>query len=38
MVQAVGFLPGQREHLLCARRKIAHRFITHTSTILLWIG
>ena len=30
VVQPVGFLPCQREHLLRARRKIAHRFIAHT--------
>jgi hypothetical protein len=35
VVQPVGFLPCQREHLLRARREIAHRFIAHTRNIML---
>jgi hypothetical protein len=30
MVETVGFLACQREHLLRARREIAHGFVTHT--------
>jgi len=35
MVQPVGFLAREREHLLRARRKITHGFIAHTCSILL---
>jgi hypothetical protein len=35
VVQPVGFLPGQREHLLRAWREIAHGFIAHTRNIML---
>ncbi len=38
MVEAVGFLAREREHLLRARREIAHGFITHTGNIMLRNG
>ena len=34
VIEAVGLLARQREHLLCARRKIAHGFIAHTQNIM----
>ena len=37
VVEPVGFLARQREHLLRARRKIAHGFIAHTCIIMLYI-
>ncbi len=30
MVEAIGFFPGEREHLLSARRKIVHWLFSHT--------
>jgi hypothetical protein len=30
VVEPVGFLARERQHLLRARRKITHRFIAHT--------
>src|SRR5260221_3226438 len=33
VVEPVGFLPGQRQHLLGAWRKIIHRFVAHTYLI-----
>ncbi len=38
MVQAVGFLAREREHLLRARREITHGFIAHIVFILLRVG
>ena len=31
VIEPVGFLARQREHLLGARREIAHGFVAHTS-------
>jgi hypothetical protein len=33
MIEAVGFLAREREHLLRARREIAHGFVAHTCEI-----
>ena len=38
VVEPVGFLARQREHLLRARREIAHGFVAHIRFILLLIG
>jgi len=35
VVESVGFLPRQREDLLRSGRKIVHRFIAHTTKMLL---
>ena len=35
VIETVGFLACQREHLLRARREIAHGFIAHTLIIML---
>jgi hypothetical protein len=35
MIEAVGFLAREREHLLRARREIAHGFVAHTGNIML---
>ena len=33
VVEAVGFLAGQREHLLGARREVVHRFLGHVVKV-----
>src|SRR5260370_34561863 len=38
VVETVGLLAREREHLLRARGKIAHGFIAHTGIIMLRIG
>ena len=38
VVETVGFLAREREHLLRARRKITHGFIAHIVIILLRVG
>jgi hypothetical protein len=34
VIEPVGFLARQRQHLLRARREIAHGFVTHTRNIM----
>jgi hypothetical protein len=34
VIKTVGFLAGEREHLLRARREIAHGFVAHTQNIM----
>ena len=38
MIEAVGFLAREREHLLRARCEIAHGFVAHTGNIMLRVG